>query len=294
MERADASAIMAYVKVTDITNRVGTNYGETYSAQVELMCQLKVDRGTILPEFFTITDLGQRPDGCPSREVMKGFQYIVFLQKDTPVVFHVDEINSQAAVVPDSWDNLQALTSYVQSCLTGNCRPAQQEGWTPMSEQERADIAEIIVKAKIIKRHQYGSTQGYYIAEAETLCEMKVPGNMNGGIGTSFNVTNVGALDGLCEDRHLTEGHEFIIFLARHFPFFPLPGQTVSPEQLENYVLGLDEVNSQHAIFNISQQTVAGFEEYLQDCENSTPPIPADFRLVSLALLLVSFLSSML
>ena len=97
---------------------------------------------------------------------------------------------------------------------------------------------------------------------------MQLPSDMQEkGFPKQFNITNVGAIEGLCEDRHLSEGHEFIMFLTRHFAVFPLPGQPIPPEQLENYVLGLDEVNSQHAIFNVTAGEKVKFADLLAGCD---------------------------
>ena len=45
----------------------------------------------------------------------------------------------------------------MRGCLTGLCRPGSNVDWKPMSEDERADIAEIIVWIKVEKRHDYGT-----------------------------------------------------------------------------------------------------------------------------------------
>jgi len=272
-QRADNADIMAYVKVLEIVNRQTTSYGQTYSAYVELICTLKNTNAAFLHEFFTINDLGERPDGCPSREVNHQEDYVFFLTRTTDVVYTVNEVNKQSGVVPASWDNMQALTTYVKPCLTGVCRPNDDPNWKPMNEAQRADLAEIVVWAKVVKKHEWGSANGQYIVQAQTMCEMKVPGNMNGGLGSSFNVTNVGALEGVCDDRHVSVDHEFIMLLTRHFAYFPLPGQTPPPEILDNYVLGLDEVNSQHALFNVTDDVLEGFKDYLVGCENSSSAV---------------------
>jgi len=286
LTRADAASIMAYVKIINIVNYDTESYGTTYSAYAELICSLKTDRGTILPEFFTINDLGDRPEGCPSRTVNLNEDYVIFLTKTSSVIFTVNEVNGQSGVIPGSWDNMQTLTSYVQSCLTGNCRP-DIPSWVPMSESDRAELAEIIVWVKVTKKSDYGS-QGYYLVQAENKCSMKLPTTLE-SLPSQINVTNVGALEGLCEDRHVSEGHEFIMFLAREFAYFPLPGQTIPPLQLNNYVLGLDEVNSQHAIFNVTSQVKELFKDYLVDCENAALlPSGSVFAFAASALLVLT------
>jgi len=266
LTRADAAPIMAYVKIINIVNYATESYGITYSAYAELICSLKTDRGTILPEFFTINGLGERPEGCPTRGVNLNEDYVIFLTKTSQAIYTVNEVNQQSGVIPGSWDNMQTLTTYVQTCLTGNCRP-DIPSWVPMSESDRAELAEIIVWVKVTKKSDYGS-QGYYLVQAENKCSMKMPTSLN-SLPPQLNVTNLGALEGLCEDRHVSVGHEFIMFLAREFAFFPLPGQTIPPIALENYVLALDEVNSQHAIFNVTSEVKELFKDYLTDCESA-------------------------
>ena len=72
-------------QIINIVNYDTESYGTTYSAYAELICSLKTDRGTILPEFFTINDLGDRPEGCPTRTVNLNEDYVIFLTKFEPI-----------------------------------------------------------------------------------------------------------------------------------------------------------------------------------------------------------------
>ena len=66
-------------------------------------------------------------------------------------------------------------------------------------------------------------------------------------------------------------------------------GQTIPPLQLNNYVLGLDEVNSQHAIFNVTSQVKELFKDYLVDCENAALlPSGSVFAFAASALLVLT------
>jgi len=265
--RVDQASTVAYAKAIKIENRITTGSGERYSVTFELICSLKAKGGTLLPEIFVINNMGEQLDGQPTREVNIEEDYVLLLQKQGSV-YVLNEVNQQTAVIPGSWGNMKVLSSYVRGCLTGLCRPGSNVDWKPMSEDERADIAEIIVWIKVEKRHDYGTGNGQYVVEAKNVCEMKLPADLS-NLENTFNISSVGALDGACEDRHLTEGHEFIVFLTRHFAYFPVPGQTIPPYILENYMLALHEVNFQHAIFNISRGEKV-LEDYVSTCNKSS------------------------
>lgn len=155
-----------------------------------------------------------------------------------------------------------------------------------MTELERADLAEMIVHVKITETHSLST--GYYIANAQLKCGMKVPLDIN--LASSFNISQVGestGTTGQCTDDHVTEDHEFIIFLERHFPFFPPLVGTLPPELLNDYLLGVEEVNFQKGIFNVTDEVRNTFQSYLKDCPSGSAHV-CDFKHM-LSILLFNF-----
>jgi len=318
--RVEEAHNVVYAKVIEKKNfrQVG-GHGEMYDISLELECDVKVQRGIIIPEIFTVFNMGAMPESCPQRNVETYQYYILFLQKDDNGNFVLEEVNQQDGVVLASWDNLkvlffnsqynidepgslnpllydkiwvglgvsgiklikrpfifncfvclffQLISGPIQKCLTDLCNPAVIDGWSPMTEMERADVAEIIVHVKVTDTHE--TSGGYYFGNSQLICGMKVPSDIN--LGTSFNITQLGESEGTfgqCADDHVTKNHEFIIFLERHFPFFPPLVGTLSPELQDDFLLGVDEVNFQQGIWNVTDEVKEIFKDYLVDCPSS-------------------------
>jgi len=267
--RVDEAHNVVYAKVIEKKNfrQVG-GHGEMYDITLELECDVKVQRGIIIPEVFTVLNMGAMPESCPQRNVETYQYYVLFLQKDDNGNFVLEEVNQQDGVVLASWDNLKLISGPIQKCLTDLCNPAVIDGWSPMTEMERADLAEIIVHVKVTDTHE--TSGGYYFGNSQLICGMKVPADIN--LGTSFNITQLGESEGTfgqCADDHVTKNHEFIIFLERHFPFFPPLVGTISPDLLDDFLLGVDEVNFQQGIWNVTDEVKEIFKDYLVDCPSS-------------------------
>ena len=112
------------------------------------------------------------------------------------------------------------------------------------------------------------------MANAQLKCPMKIPADII--LTSSFNISQVGEASGTtgaCADDHVTKDHEFIMFLERHFAVFPPLIGTLPPELLNNYLLGVDEVNFQKGIFNVTDEVRNTFQDYLKDCPSSSTHI---------------------
>jgi len=263
--RVDEARNVIYAKAIEKKNYKLETYGETYDVTFELECDVKVERGIIVSEVFTVQNMGARPDNCPSRDVETSQYYILFLLRGDNGNFMLEEVNQQDGAVLASWDNLKLISGTIQKCLTDVCNPASVDGWAPMTEMERADLAEIIVHVKVTETHE--TAGGYYIGNTQLICPMKVPDDLD--LGTGFNISQLGEAEGTmgqCADDHVSKDHEFIIFLERHFPFFPPLIGTLSPELLDQYLLGVDEVNFQQGIWNVTDEVKEIFKDYLADC----------------------------
>ncbi|XP_078491755.1 uncharacterized protein LOC100180302 [Ciona intestinalis] len=285
--RATASPAIAYVKIREITSRNVELWGNTYSAVVDLICNVKADRGIILPLDFTIEKMGAQPNNCPLRDVVVGNNYIIFLDRGqvTPGVFTPIAVNQEQCVFDDSWDNLQALSVQLQHCLLSDGCLYVPPDWKPLSENERAKDAEIFVKAKIKSIHYLNSSPTTYTAVCELTCNMKQPSNMK-AMPNTFNVTSLGTAVGQCAEHHVTPGFEFYMFLERHFPIFPLPGSTVPPHILDRYMLGVQEVNLQQGVMNVTDKMNEMFKEYTQSCPSYAHRIQYSLQTTALFLIL--------
>nr|CAB3262546.1 uncharacterized protein LOC100180302 [Phallusia mammillata] len=168
---------------------------------------------------------------------------------------------------------------------TSDCEQ-RPPGWQAQEEQERAKDADIVVKAFVNSIHYYGANENQYVAACTLKCLMNEPYNLL-NFNKQFNVTSLGAFSGICQEHHVTEGKDYILFLQRHFPIFPLPGQTVPPSIMDNYILGPHEVNLQEATFEFTPDIEQKFSDYLAKCGGAKElmflPLLALCLLVSLA-----------
>ncbi|CAM9969892.1 unnamed protein product [Lampetra fluviatilis] len=153
---------------------------------------------------------------------------------------------------------LLAWTCCCCSCCWG-CQLPQD--WRPQSEACRAELAEIIVMAKVLALHQdsYGvhnllpwqggggdSSELLYAAEVELLCDQAWGSMLEMPAGARFNVTGLGYFS--CHSYTVMENNTYFLFLRMD----------------ENYHLVPHGVNFQDAIFPETQDTRRMFSSLFQ------------------------------
>ncbi|CAK8679803.1 unnamed protein product [Clavelina lepadiformis] len=264
-KRIEAVPNIASVKILSIKNRQPQQYGEIYDVEVELLCSIKANRGIIFPPGFTIKYMGARPTPCPSMDVEEGQNYIIFLERESTDAFTPLEYNQEQALWEYNYDNLQPFAGQLNHCYLPTGCVNLPDSWLPVAEVERAKLAQIVVKVKVLNIHYYSVQKEQYIAECELQCNMKQPQNI-APLPGYFNVTSLGVFEGQCAEKLVTANHEFIMFLETRYALPPLLDATVPPELIESYILGPQEVNSEQAVFNVTDEILGTFSDYLQRC----------------------------
>ncbi|XP_076861435.1 coiled-coil domain-containing protein 3a isoform X2 [Brachyhypopomus gauderio] len=134
--------------------------------------------------------------------------------------------------------------------------------WRPLSEGCRAELAEIIVYAKVIALHEephapslynYLSYQSeraedglLYAAEVELLCDQAWGSMLEVPAGSRLNLTGLGYLS--CQSHTVLENYSYIFFLRMD----------------ENYNILPHGVNYQDAIFPDTQENLSLFSSLFQ------------------------------
>ncbi|XP_064795853.1 coiled-coil domain-containing protein 3-like isoform X2 [Oncorhynchus masou masou] len=144
--------------------------------------------------------------------------------------------------------------------------------WRPLSESCRAELAEIIVYAKVlaIHREEYGGAEGIYnslygyegaeegllySAEVELMCDQAWGSMLEVPAGSRLNLTGLGYLS--CQSHTVMENYSYIFFLRMD----------------ENYNIQPHGVNFQDAIFPDTVENRRTFSSLFQfsNCSHGQP-----------------------
>ncbi|XP_007524697.2 coiled-coil domain-containing protein 3 [Erinaceus europaeus] len=149
-------------------------------------------------------------------------------------------------------------------CLAGPPPPARAcqlpSEWRPLSEGCRAELAEIIVYAKVLAlhpeplglhnhlpwQHQVGSPGLFYSAEVQMLCDQAWGSMLEVPAGSRLNLTGLGYF--ACHSHTVVQGYSYFFFLRMD----------------ENYNLLPHGVNFQDAIFPDTQENRRMFSSLFQ------------------------------
>uniref|UniRef100_A0A4W5N6Q2 Coiled-coil domain containing 3a n=1 Tax=Hucho hucho TaxID=62062 RepID=A0A4W5N6Q2_9TELE len=140
---------------------------------------------------------------------------------------------------------------YMASVAHGCQLPTE---WRPLSESCRAELAEIIVYAKVlaIHREEYGGAEGIYnslygyegaeegllySAEVELMCDQAWGSMLEVPAGSRLNLTGLGYLS--CQSHTVMENYNYIFFLRMDENYNILPHgvnfqDAIFPDTLEN------------------------------------------------------------
>ncbi|XP_067324985.1 coiled-coil domain-containing protein 3 [Anolis sagrei] len=160
-------------------------------------------------------------------------------------------------------------------CLGSLLRPGLgcqlPSDWRPLSESCRAELAEIIVYAKVLALHQdmysmynylpwqYEATDGglFYSAEIEMLCDQAWGSMLEVPAGSRLNLTGLGYFS--CHSHTVMQDYAYFFFLRMD----------------ENYNLLPHGVNFQDAIFPDTQENRRMFSSLFQfsNCTQGQPAI---------------------
>ncbi|XP_055793750.1 coiled-coil domain-containing protein 3-like [Salvelinus fontinalis] len=158
---------------------------------------------------------------------------------------------------------------YMASVAYGCQLPTE---WRPLSESCRAELAEIIVYAKVlaIHREEYGGAEGIYnslygyegaeegllySAEVELMCDQAWGSMLEVPAGSRLNLTGLGYLS--CQSHTVMENYSYIFFLRMD----------------ENYNILPHGVNFQDAIFPDTVENRRTFSSLFQfsNCSHGQP-----------------------
>nr|XP_044618098.1 coiled-coil domain-containing protein 3 isoform X3 [Equus asinus] len=149
-------------------------------------------------------------------------------------------------------------------CLAGRLEPARgcqlPSEWRPLSEGCRAELAEIIVYAKVLALHQevhglynylpwqYEASEAglFYSAEIEMLCDQAWGSMLEVPAGSRLNLTGLGYFS--CHSHTVVQDYSYFFFLRMD----------------ENYNLLPHGVNFQDAIFPDTQENRRMFSSLFQ------------------------------
>ncbi|MGH0164300.1 UNVERIFIED_CONTAM: hypothetical protein FKN15_052423 [Acipenser sinensis] len=142
--------------------------------------------------------------------------------------------------------------------------------WRPLSEGCRAELAEIIVYAKVLALHQdvysmynylpyqYEGSEGglFYSAEIELLCDQAWGSMLEVPAGSRLNLTGLGYFS--CQSHTVVQNYSYIFFLRMD----------------ENYNILPHGVNFQDAIFPDTHENRRTFSSLFQfsNCSHGQPP----------------------